>query len=145
MRLWSIHPMYLDVAGLTAFWREVLLARKVLVDETIGYKNHPQLIRFKQSSNPTSLIETYLFTIFEEASKRGYKFDSSKLDSNKINESIKTTVTKKQLEYEFEHLKYKLKQRNHLVYKQLITITNILSNPVFIIVDGEIESWEIIK
>ncbi|MFR6354685.1 pyrimidine dimer DNA glycosylase/endonuclease V, partial [Akkermansia sp.] len=28
MRLWSLHPSYLDSAGLVALWREGLLARK---------------------------------------------------------------------------------------------------------------------
>ena len=30
MRLWSLHPCYLDPAGLVAVWREGLLARAVL-------------------------------------------------------------------------------------------------------------------
>lgn len=30
MRLWSLHPKYLDARGLVALWREGLLARKVL-------------------------------------------------------------------------------------------------------------------
>ena len=48
MRLWSIHPQYLDAVGLVALWREGLLAQKVLVGKTKGYKNHPQLERFKK-------------------------------------------------------------------------------------------------
>ena len=50
MRLWSLHPKYLDIKGLVACWREGLLARKVLLDQTKGYKNHPQLIRFNRSN-----------------------------------------------------------------------------------------------
>jgi hypothetical protein len=30
MRLWSLHPRYLDAKGLQAVWREGLLAKKVL-------------------------------------------------------------------------------------------------------------------
>jgi len=30
MRLWTIHPKYLDRQGLLALWREALLAQKVL-------------------------------------------------------------------------------------------------------------------
>lgn len=40
MRLWTLHPKYLDAAGLVALWREALLAQKVLRGETKGYK-HP--------------------------------------------------------------------------------------------------------
>ena len=41
MKLWSIHPKYLDAKGLVALWREALLAQKVLDGKTEGYKNHP--------------------------------------------------------------------------------------------------------
>ena len=34
MRLWSLHPSYLDAVGLVALWREGLLARKVLQVQT---------------------------------------------------------------------------------------------------------------
>jgi hypothetical protein len=43
MRLWSLHPQYLDPAGLVAVWREGLLARAVFAGQTTGYKHHPQL------------------------------------------------------------------------------------------------------
>ncbi|OAD21125.1 DNA-(apurinic or apyrimidinic site) lyase / pyrimidine dimer DNA glycosylase, partial [Candidatus Thiomargarita nelsonii] len=38
MRLWSLHPKYLDPKGLVALWRETLLAQKVLLGETRGYR-----------------------------------------------------------------------------------------------------------
>jgi len=47
MRLWSLHPKYLDSKGLVALWREGLLAKKVLEGGTKGYRNHPQLERLK--------------------------------------------------------------------------------------------------
>ncbi len=47
MRLWSLHPKYLDRMGLVAVWREGLLAQAVLRGNTKGYKNHPQLNRLK--------------------------------------------------------------------------------------------------
>ncbi len=67
MRLWSIHPRYLDRQGLLAVWREGLLAKKVLAGRTKGYKNHPQLERFKNSPRPQAAINTYLWHIFQEA------------------------------------------------------------------------------
>lgn len=50
VRLWSLHPRYLDTAGLTAGWREALLAQKVLTGVTRGYRHHPQLERFLPGS-----------------------------------------------------------------------------------------------
>ncbi|WP_343214776.1 pyrimidine dimer DNA glycosylase/endonuclease V, partial [Dokdonella sp.] len=40
MRLWSLHPRYLDPQGLVALWREALLAKAVLRGETRGYTQH---------------------------------------------------------------------------------------------------------
>ncbi len=36
MRLWSLHPRYLDAKGLVALWREALLAQAVLKGQTKG-------------------------------------------------------------------------------------------------------------
>lgn len=36
MRIWSLHPKYLDSKGLIALWRESLLAQKVLMGKTSG-------------------------------------------------------------------------------------------------------------
>ncbi len=56
MRLWSLHPAHLDRAGLVAGWREALLAQAVLADRTTGYRNHPQLVRFRASPEPLNTI-----------------------------------------------------------------------------------------
>ena len=60
MRLWSLHPGYLDCKGLVALWREGLLAQKVLLGATKGYRNHPQLDRFKLQTDPIAAIAAYL-------------------------------------------------------------------------------------
>ena len=60
VRLWSLHPKYLDAKGLVALWREGLLAQAVLLGKTKGYKNHPQLERFRESSDPEGAIADYL-------------------------------------------------------------------------------------
>ena len=60
MRLWTLHPRYLDAAGLVALWREGLLARAVLRGKTRGYRHHPQLERFRCHASPRSAINRYL-------------------------------------------------------------------------------------
>ncbi|MRR34735.1 DNA lyase, partial [bacterium] len=60
MRIWTIHPEYLDARGLVALWREALLARKVLLGETRGYRNHPQLLRFRSMPDPAASLAAYL-------------------------------------------------------------------------------------
>lgn len=60
MRLWSLHPSYLDAVGLVALWREGLLARKVLQGQTKGYIHHPHLFRFRETGNPIHVLDFYL-------------------------------------------------------------------------------------
>lgn len=143
MRIWSLHPKYLDSKGLVALWRESLLAKHVLAGLTKGYKNHPQLTRFKKVNYPLDCINQYLTIIHEDALQRGFKFNQ-----DKINWEFKPTfmtVTKGQLEYELEHLLKKLYTRDKKQFKVLRKITCIDSHPIFKIVIGEIEDWEIIK
>ena len=129
MRLWSIHPEYLDAKGLVALWREGLLAQKVLMGETKGYKNHPQLIRFKKIHNSVGAIASYLRHVEIEAKRRGYSFDAKKIVNKTINTRI--TVTSKQIEYEFVHLLNKLKLRDPDAYKILRKTNNVKLHPLF--------------
>ena len=75
MRLWTVHPKYLDPVGLVAVWREALLARAVLRGETRGYRHHPQLTRFRSHPQPVSALNRYLHAVYAEAFRRGYQFD----------------------------------------------------------------------
>ena len=140
MRLWSIHPKFLDAKGIVALWREGLLAQKVLEDRTRGYKHHPQLIRFRSHRNPLGAIATYLQEIHKEATRRGYQFDGSKIRQQRIRSRL--PVTRGQINNEVAHLKQKLKVRNRPTYVRLIASKKILPHPIFRIVSGEIESWE---
>lgn len=143
MRIWSIHPKYLDTKGLVALWRETLLAKNVLGDKTIGYRNHPQLNRFKKCPQPLHAINYYLSVVYDEAGQRGYVFDRNKIDWNF--ETCKIPVTTGQLAYEVEHLKNKLLQRDPSRLKKLPATKNIEVHPLFGKIKGDIEDWEIIK
>jgi len=139
MRLWSIHPRYLDGQGLVALWRESLLAKKVLENKTKGYGNHPQLLRFKLTDSPLKYINTYLYYIYKEAEKRNYNFDKSKFKYYKLK---KIPITSGQLNYEFLHLLKKLKKRNYFLYKTLQNTKKLKPHPLFKIIKGYIEYWE---
>jgi len=82
MRIWSIHPKYLDSKGLIAVWQETLPAKKVLENKTKGYKNHPQLHRFKEATDSLNCISQYLAEIYQEALRRNYSFDKKKFKKN---------------------------------------------------------------
>lgn len=141
MRLWSISPSYLDSKGLVALWREALLAQKVLAGDTRGYKNHPQLNRFKETSNPQGAIASYLRVVAQEADTRGYHFDKSKIINRRYNGKI--PVTTGQINYEFVHLLGKLKARAPEQYKIVKDTRTKKIHPLFIKVRGDIEDWEI--
>jgi len=142
VRLWSIHPKYLDFRGLVAVWREGLLAKKALEGKVKGYKNHPQLLRFKRYEKPIDLIDAYLFQIYLEAKRRGYSFDISKIREIEANGVV--TVTYGQLKYEFFHLLKKVEGRDRKKFDELkgSDIKKIEANPIFKVISGGVEDWE---
>ena len=70
MRLWTLHPKYLDRQGLVAVWREGLLAQAVLHSNTKGYKNHPQLDRFRNIPIRSRLLHI-IYKSFLKKQKQG--------------------------------------------------------------------------
>jgi Pyrimidine dimer DNA glycosylase len=143
MRLWSLHPKYLDSKGLVALWREGLLARAVIKGETKGYRNHPQLTRFKDQENPVQYIDSYLMTVYKESKQRSYNFNRNKIGPDFTVSKI--NVTTGQIQYELGHLRSKLKIRDHLKYIELMKTNEPDTNPIFVVVEGEIEPWEVIQ
>ncbi len=143
MRIWSIHPKYLDSKGFVALWRETLLAKNVLEGKTVGYRNHPQLDRFKNSHNTLDAINQYLSNIYDESVERHFTFNSTKFKKPIV--PLFLTVSEGQLIFEFEHLLCKLKEREINLYKTLKETTSIIPHPMFKIVQGKIEKWERVK
>lgn len=140
MRIWSFHPCYLDSKGLVALWRETLLAKNVLEGKTKGYKNHPQLIRFKASADPLRAINFYLSIVWKDACARNYNFDKSKFEEGANKHLI--NVTTQQLVYERLHLEKKLLQRDADKYNEVHAYKEIRVHPLFQLITGEIEPWE---
>jgi hypothetical protein len=141
MRLWSLHPRYLDSKGLTAAWREALLARAVLAGQTRGYRAHPQLVRFERSADPSAAIECYLHGLLAEAQARGFEFDAGKVSG--IRSRRRLTVTRGQLAFEVRHLREKLRARDpdrlRLLPRALAAVE---THPLFRSVPGAIAAWE---
>ncbi len=142
MRLWSIHPCYLDTKGLVALWREGLLAQSVLLGKTGGYRNHPQLIRFKNTADPVGAMAGYLKGVLDEADARGYTFNGNKIVSGII--VVTLSVTSGQVEYEFAHLLEKLRKRAPDLYERLRMVKKIKVHPAFKKVVGAVEDWEMV-
>ena len=143
MRLWTLHPKYLDAKGLVALWREALLAQKVLQGATKGYKHHPQLLRFSKTKNPSAALATYLKAVHEEAVRRDYNFDSMKIGRRKF--AGKIMETRGQLLYEGSHLKRKLKKRDPKRHREFASVKIPAPHPLFKIIPGEVRDWEKVK
>lgn len=140
MRLWSLHPRYLDPQGLVALWREALLARAILRGETRGYRRHPQLERFRSHAFPRSAINAYLGEIHAEARRRGYAFDRSRIGPVRRVRTI--PVTGGQIAFEWRHLMQKLARRSRPLHRQWLGTKRVQCHPSFQRVDGKVESWE---
>jgi hypothetical protein len=140
MRLWTLHPKYLDVRGLVALWREALLAQQVLRGATKGYKHHPQLRRFSRLAHPPAALASYLAAVHEEAVRRGYQFDASKIGRRRFRGKLKET--RGQLRYEWRHLKRKLRQRDPRWWRSLAAVKIPAPHPLFKIVPGPVCDWE---
>lgn len=139
MRLWTVHPKHLDAKGLTALWREGLLARAVLHGKTKGYRNHPQLIRFRAHPDPLTAIDCYLAEVLMQSRERNYKYDATKIDETAV--ALPIEETSGQLEYEWTHLLKKLAVRDPARWQKSQTITPD-PHPLFRLVDGPIRDWE---
>ena len=140
MRLWTLHPKYLDAVGLVALWREALLAREVLRGNTRGYRFHPQLERFRASTAPRSAVNAYLATVHAEAVSRGYAFDPTKLA--RVATNVRIEATEGQLRYEWSWLLEKLRRRSVAVHERIRDVSTPEAHPLFTIVEGPVCAWE---
>jgi hypothetical protein len=141
MRLWTVHPKYLDAKGIVALWREGLLAKAVLAGETKGYIHHPQLIRFRAHPQPLAAVCEYLRSVLTESQHRGYCFDEAKLPSDPVDiEPIEESQG--QLAYEWQHLLNKLSVRDPDRFQQWSTVKQPEPHPLFTMVPGKIKDWE---
>ncbi|KRE35081.1 DNA lyase [Janibacter sp. Soil728] len=140
MRLWSLDPGQLDRAALVSGWREGLLAQAVLLGRTKGYVRHPQLERFRELDEPVTGVVTWLSGLADEADRRSYRFDRTRL-VGEPDRSLRMTLTDGQLALEHEHLLTKCDQRAP-EWAARLRAEPARAHPIFEVVDGPIASWE---
>jgi hypothetical protein len=141
MRLWTLHPKYLDARGLVALWREALLAQAVLAGGTRGYTRHPQLQRFRRPVRPLAPIAAYLRGVHDESLERGYSFDRRKISRSHFDGRL--IATRGQVEYEWEHLLAKLLRRDPARFALLQSVARPRPHPLFELRPGGVETWEV--
>lgn len=140
MRLWTLHPKYLDARGLVALWREGLLAQAVLQGMTKGYVNHPQLARFRNRPSAVGAIAEYLRAVHEESLAREYSFAADKIGP--AQEKGLIDATRGQVEFEWQHLMEKLRVRERKLFARFSRTRHPEVHPLFRIVPGGVEHWE---
>lgn len=169
MRLWSLHPRYLDAVGLTACWREALLAQKVLAGGTRGYRHHPQLERFLAGSAlapasgrdlrvqrtdpdqmlavgwPGDRVVAYLHGIADEADARGYHFDRARIAGLPPAVEVVIEVTDGQLAHEWGLLRAKLAVRSPEVLARWGDVVVPEAHPCFVVIGGPVAAWEVLS
>lgn len=140
MRLWTLHPCHLDPRGLVALWREALLAKAVLQRRTRGYQHHPQLLRFRSHPRPLAAINTYLVGVLAEARRRGYRFDARKAQGPRT--TVRISVSRAQLAYEWSHLMLKLRRRAPGRYR-IARGADPKPHVLFRLTGGPVAGWEV--
>jgi hypothetical protein len=140
MRLWTLHPKYLDTAGLVALWREALLARAVLRGRTDGYRHHPQLERFRAQPRPVASLNRYLEAVYGESRRRGFTFDPGKL--GRFEPGPRIAESAGQVGFEWEHLLAKLRLRSPEHFRRLLLVSRPVPHPLFRLVPGPVRGWE---
>jgi hypothetical protein len=140
MRLWTLHPKYLDPKGLVALWREARLAQAALKGRTVGYRHHPQLRRFRSHAEPLAAIATYLRAVHAEAIARSYRFGGAKISRRRT--KVRLAETSGQLDYEWRRLQEKLRTRSPDWLRQWKTVAAPEQHPLFRLVPGAVRDWE---
>ena len=140
MRLWTLHPRYLDSRGLVALWREGLLAQAVLQGRTRGYRHHPQLSRFREARVPVATIAYYLHVVQAEGARRGFRLDPGNIA--RVRPVERRLTTRGQLSYEWLHLMAKLRSRDTERFRVQSRILRPQTHPLFRVVPGDVEHWE---
>lgn len=140
VRLWSVHPRYLDPAGLCGLWREALLAQAVVGGEKKGYRRHPQARRVLEERDPRGAIRSYLRGVWEEGCRRGYRLDPRRIAW--WDREARMTVPRGQLEYELVLLAVKLEARAPCLAGRLPSLEDVLPHPALDVAEGGLAWWE---
>ena len=95
---------------------------------------------FAAVSDPPAALAAYLTAVHDEATRRGYQFDASKIVARPTRRRI--PEMRGQLLYEWRHLKRKLKRRDPTQYRSALKLKSPAPRPIFRITTGAVRKWE---
>ena len=85
-------------------------------------------------------IGSYLQGLADEAGRRGYRFDVTRIVRS--DRALTLTVTRGQLDVEASHLLAKLKERSPERVAGFPKPADLLPHPLFTVVPGPVADWE---
>lgn len=148
MRLWSIHPQYLDTKEFVACWKDAIDASAIIKrDDRNIHKIYPQLSRFNDIIPSKPAINKYLMFMYYNSIIRGYRFKHKNIDFKEIekNPGIRILVTRGQLNHELKIVRKILEDRDsELLDSPIYSYREVEPNPMFMVITGGIEQWEVL-
>lgn len=150
MRLWSLHPQYLDDQTFYLTWKRGMIAVRALTGKLAPYEqrfaHHGQLERFKKYPDPTQAISDYMHALVDEAERRHYQFPRyfKRKSLPKPPNGTRIPVTAGQMECEIWLYARLISQRGGMIeqYEKFFAIENHLPHPIFELVRGPVAPWE---
>ena len=150
MRLWSLNPAYLDDASLRELWDDCMRAKKQmerLTEYPNGSRPHPQLLRFFRTPGPLGAFSDYMWGVLDAIAQRGLYCGAQRKNAiprPRSGSHMYMSVTAGQMEIETWLYGAKLvKERgNGEKYVQFWSIPEPQPHPLFQIVRGAVERWE---
>ena len=141
MRIWSIHPKYLDSKELLNLWKETLEVKNKLLSKTNGFDHSKQLERFLDLKKPIEAINNYMSSVYKEAVKRNCEVDDEFMDWD-FDDSLQIPVTSGQINLEIKELRSRLREKDEEKLHSLNGNTFLELHPIFYSIPGTIEEWE---
>ena len=141
MRLWSLHPRYLDPKGLVALWREALArpgrAPGAIPGDiaTIPSCSDSARSPLRVAASPSTFGPCTRNRSSEATASTGARLCTG-------GTVARVDVTRGQLDFEWRHLLAKLEKRNPPVLEALQNTGDPAPHPLFRVVPGAIEEWE---
>lgn len=150
MRLWSLHPKYLDDQTLYQTWKYGMIAMRAMTGKLAAYEQrfatHGQLERFKEQPDPVQALCDYMHALIDESERRGWKyprfFQRSSLPKSPNGTTM--TVTAGQMECEVWLYSDILSKRRGSIqdFVYFFGIEQHHPHPIFELVRGPVGSWE---
>lgn len=146
MRVWTIHPKYLNRKELSACWHDGLRALKVLSEPEKYQRFYEGLSVFRVQSEPVYALAKYLQAIGKEGVKRGLQMDLSLLPEVPKDFRLKIPVSEERIASERKLLTKRLAGLGRWHLRKFQSMLPGRTNPLFFVQnDNHPSPWEIIS